>query len=121
MQVYFETLQVQRTQVLVWLMHPHRMLVCTLDYLRQRQQEALDTKDGNEQKNFILYPHGFEEYKMLQSPMDSKMPILIKCHENELLCIPTSTNNATRLEDCFVLSHDEMHRILQTTRSVMSL
>jgi hypothetical protein len=122
MQVYFETLQVDRGRVVVWLRHPHRMLICSMDYLTKRQKEAIE-HNASEQKSFIVhcrspYDKGHvREYKTLDSPMDSKMPILIECHPNESL----TTQSQSFFGDYFVLSHDEWHRIVNTTRSILNL
>ena len=117
LQVYFETLQVQQNGILVWLHHPARMLVCDLKYLQSRQVQSI--ANPTEEKNFIIYPAGFTEYRKLDPPSDSKMPILIQCHANESLTTPwPGVNNAA---DHFVLSHEEMTRILNTTRSILNI
>jgi hypothetical protein len=122
MQVYFETVQILGNHVLVWLLHPHRMLIYDLNQLRARQQEALQAANPQpDQKNFILHPP-LTEYKMLQSPMDSKMPIFIQCHPNESITTPIGSFGTTsNTADYFVLSHEEMNRIIQTVKSVLQV
>jgi hypothetical protein len=121
MQVYFETLQIHDNKILVWLHHPHRMLICDLKYLQQRQEQEGGYANPFENKSFILYPSGFTEYKMLAPALESKMPLLVQVRSNESLATTLESSAVNNAVDQFVLSHDEMNRILNTTKSVSNV
>lgn len=114
--LWFETVTVNRTNVIVWLRHPYRMISIDMNDLTRCEQKCGGA-------NLIpLQQVPFIEYKSLPAVQDCKMPVLIEMHPNESIitrpCDDYAHNNMSMF---FVIEREEYNRIVSSVRSILTL
>lgn len=115
MQVYFETITIQRDgSIRVWLRHAYRMLACNFNDLVQLERSTRATLS-----NQVPLRINYTEFKSLAPFQDCKMPILWEVHPFESLTAPLTMNSQPAEE--FFIDREECVQLESTTMNVLRL